>query len=104
MATALEEVEAAMLEPPEPESAPVPAVNDAGTPAPTERSAQVQEEAPGPRVTQQKAPGPREAQQRSPEAVPVYQENLQENDRQTKVAEPPSQAKTGTPTRSQGKV
>jgi len=104
VATALEEVEAAMLEPPEPESAPVPAVNDAGTPAPTERSAQVQEEAPGPRVTQQKALGPREVQQRSPEAVPVYQEDLQKKDRQTNVAEPSGQTKIGTPTRGQGKV
>ena len=78
--------------------------NDAGTPAPAEGSAQAQEEASGPRVAQQKPPGPREAQQRSPEAEPVYQGNLQEKDRQTKVAEPPGQTKTGTPTRGQVKV
>ena len=88
--------------------------NNAGTPVPAERTTQVQGEAPGPRVAQQetpgprvarqKAPGPREEQQRSPEAEPVYQGNLQEKDRQTKVAEPPGQVKTGTPTRGQGKV
>ena len=92
----------------------MPAPKDVGTPALVERSAQVQEEALGPRVAQQgtlgphvapqKAPGPREAQQRSPEAVPGYRENLQGKDRQTKVAEPPGQAKTGTPIRGQGKV
>ena len=57
----------------------VSAPNDAGTPAPAKRTAQVQGEAPGPRV----------AQQGSPEAVPVYQENLQGKDRQVTVAEPP---------------
>jgi len=102
----------------------MPAPNDAGTPAPVEHTMQVQGEAPEPRVaqqetpgprmapqkapeprvTRQKAPGPREAQQRSPEAVPVYRENLQGKDRQTKVVEPPGQAKTETPTRSQRKV
>ena len=95
---------AVTLEPPEPESAPVPAPNDVGTPAPAERSAHVRQEAPGPRVARQKIPGPREAQQRSPEAVPVYQEDLQGKDRQTKVAEPPGQTKTRTPTRGQVKV
>ena len=113
-ATAPVEVAVATLEPPEPEAAPVPAPSDVGTPALAERNGQVQEEAPGPRVAQQetpgprvarqKEPGPREAQQRSPEAVPVYQENLQRKDRQTKMAEPPGQVKTGTPTRGQVKV
>ena len=82
----------------------MPAPNDAGTPALAEHSAEAQEEAPGPRMAQQETPGPREAQQRSPEAVPVYQENLQRKDRQTKMAEPPGQEKTGTPTRGQVKV
>ena len=82
------------MEPPEPESVPVPAPNDVGTPASAERSVQAQEEAPGPRV----------AQQRSPEAVPVYQEDLQKKDRQTNVAEPPGQTKTRTLTRGQVKV
>ena len=124
VATAPEEVAAVMLEPPKPESAPVPAPSDVGTPALAERNGQVQEEAPGPRVAQQEtpgprvaqqevlgprvarqqAPGPRVAQQGSPEAVPVYQKNLQRKDRQTKVAESPGQARTGTPTRGQGKV
>ena len=71
--------------------APVPAPNDAGTTAPTEHSAQ-------------ESPGPRVARQRSPEVMSVYQENLREKDRQTKVAEPPGQAKTWTPTRGQGKM
>ena len=77
------------------------ASNDAGTPAPAKRIAQVQEEAPGPRVAQQetpgprkarqevlgpcvarrRAPGPRWAQQGSPEAVPVHWENLQGKNR-----------------------
>ena len=82
----------------------MPAPNDTGTPAPAEHSAEAQEEAPGPRMAQQETPGLREAQQRSSEVVPVYQKNLQEKDRQTKVAEPSGQAKTGTPTRGQGKV
>ena len=71
--------------------------NDAGTPAPAERTAQVHGKAPGPRAAQLETPGPhaarsevrgpREARQRalgprlvqqgSPEAVPVYRENLQ---------------------------
>jgi len=94
------------LEPPGPEPeavdpAPVPAPNDAGTSAPTERSAQ---ESLGPCVAQQEAPGPRVAQQRSPEAVSVYQENMREKDRHTKVAEPPGQVKTWTPTRGQEKI
>jgi len=94
------------LEPPGPEleavdPAPVPAPNDAGTSAPAERSAQ---ESLGPCVAQQEAPGPRVAQQRSPEAVSVYQENMREKDRQTKVAEPPGQVKTWTPTRGQEKI
>ena len=42
-----------------PESEP----NDAGTPAPAKRTAQVQEVAPGPRVAQQETPGPRTARQ-----------------------------------------
>ena len=67
------------------------APNDAGTPAPAERTAQVQGKALGPRVAQQETPGPRaarpgvrgprSAQQGSPEAVPVYRKNLQEKDR-----------------------
>ena len=80
-------------EPPEQEAAP----NDAGTPAPAERTAQVQEKAPGPHVAQQETPGPRaaqpevrgprvarprapgpgSAQQESPETVLVRQKNLQ---------------------------
>ena len=100
------------------------APNDAGTPAPAKRTAQVQEVAPGPRVAQQEtpgprtarqevlgprvarrwAPGPRWAQQGSPEAVPVHRENLQGKDRQVKVAEPPGQSETATPTRGQEKV
>ena len=60
-----------VLEPPgaEPEAmdpAPVPAPNDAGTPAPAGRSVQVQEGAPGLRVAQQETPGPRVAQQETP--------------------------------------
>ena len=75
----------------------VSAPNDAGTPAPAECTAQVQEKAPGPRVAQQETPGPRagrsdvqglrvarlrtrgpcSAQQGSPGTVPVYRENLQ---------------------------
>ena len=58
-ATAPVEVAAATLEPPEPESALVPAPNDAGTPAPAERSAQ-------------ESPGLRVARQRSPEVMSVY--------------------------------
>ena len=81
-------------EPPGPEAAPVSASNDAGTPAPAERTAQVQGEAPGPRV----------AQHGLPEAAPVCRENLQGKDRQEKVAEPPGQMKTGTSTRGQVKV
>ena len=98
------EVAVATLGPPEPGSAPVPAPNDAGTPAPAGRSVQVQEGAPSPRVAQQETPEPRVARQRSPEAVPVYQEDLQEKNRQTKVAEPPGQAKTRTLAQGQGKV
>ena len=60
-ATAPVEVAAGTLEPPEPESAPVPAPSDVGTPALAERNGQVQEEAPGPRVAQQRTPGPRVA-------------------------------------------
>ena len=76
-----------------------------GTPAPAERTAQVQGKAPGPRVAQQKtpgpcaarpevrgphvarprAPGPRSAQQGSPGTVSVYWENLQGKDRQENV-------------------
>ena len=41
--------------------APVSAPNDAGTPAPAERTAQVQGKAPGPRVGQREKPGPRAA-------------------------------------------
>ena len=97
VAVATAPVEVATLEPPEPGSAP----NDAGTPVPVERTAQVQGKAPGPRVAQQETPGPRAArlevrgprvarprapgpgvaQQGSPEAVPVHRENLQEKDR-----------------------
>ena len=106
-------------EPPEPEAAPVSTPNDAGTPAPAQRTAaapgsalsdagtpapdectaQVQGKAPGPRMAQRETPGPRaarpevqgprSAQQGSPEAVPVCRENLQEKDRQVTVAEPP---------------
>ena len=77
------------------------APNDAGTPALAERIAQVQGEAPGPRVAQQetpgpraarpevrgprvarqRAPGPRLAQQGSPEAVLMYWKNLQGKNR-----------------------
>ena len=113
-ATAPVEVAAVMLEPPEPDSAPVPVPNDVGTPAPAERSAYVQEETPGPRVAQQetpgprvarlRAPGPRWAQQGSPGTVPVYRENLQGKDRQEKVAEPPGQLETETLARDQEKV
>ena len=39
-------------------AAPGSAPSDAGTPAPAERTAQVQGKAPGPRVAQQKTPGP----------------------------------------------
>ena len=39
---------------------------DAGTPTPAECNAQVQAEAPGPRVAQQETPGPRVAQQETP--------------------------------------
>ena len=86
----------ALQEPPEPEAVPVSASNDAGTPAPAERTAaapasvpndagtpalaertaQVHGEAPGPRVARQRAPGPRWVQQGSPETVPVHRENL----------------------------
>ena len=61
------------------------APNDAGTPAPAERTAQVQEaprprvaqqETPGPRTARQEVLGPRVAQQGSPEAVPVHRENM----------------------------
>ena len=62
------------------------APDDAGTPASAERIAQVQGKAPGPCVAQQKTPGPRAAR---PEAVPVGRENLQEKDRHVTVAEPP---------------
>ena len=80
------------------------APSDAGTPAPAERTAQVQGKAPWPLVAQRetpgpcasrpevrrpRAPGPRSAQQGSPETVPVHRENLQEKDRQVTVAEPP---------------
>ena len=75
------------------------APSDAGTPAPAERTAQVHVKAPGPRVVQRETPGPRaarpevrgprSAQQGSPEAVPVRRENLQGKDRQVTVAEPP---------------
>ena len=75
--------------------------SDAGTPAPTERTAQVQGKAPGPRVAHRETPGPRAArpevrgprsvQQGSPEAVPVCRENLQGKDRHVTVAEPPGQ-------------
>ena len=51
----------ASQEPPEQEAAPVSAPNDAGTPAPAERTAQVQGKALGPRVAQQETPGPHAA-------------------------------------------
>jgi len=80
------------------------APDDAGTPATAERTAQVPGEAPGPRVAQQETPGPRAArpevrgprvaQQGSPEAVPVCRENLQGKERQVKVAEPSGQSET----------
>ena len=111
MATAPAEVAVATLEP---GSAPVLAPNDAGTPAPAERTAQVQGEAPGPRVAQQETPGPRaarpevrgprSAQQGSPEALPVRRKNMQEKDRQVTVAEPPGQSEIETPARGQEKV
>ena len=94
--------------------------NDAGTPAPAERTAQGQGKAPGPRVAQREtpdpraarpdvrgpcvAPGPCSAQQGSPEVVPVRREKLQEKDRQVTVAGPPDQSETGTPARDQEKV
>ena len=79
------------------------APNDAGTPAPAERTpaAPVQGKAPGRRVARPQALGPRSAQQGSPEAVPVRRENLQEKDRQVTVAEPPSQSETETRARDQ---
>ena len=90
-------------------TAAVPAPNNAGTPALAEHTAQVQGAAPGPRVAQQgtsgprtarkEVRGPRVAQQGSPEAVLVHRENLQGKDRQVKVAEPPGQSETATPTR-----
>ena len=89
----------------------------AGTPAPAERTAQVQGRAPGLRVAQRetpedrgpcvarpRVPGPRSAQQRSPETVPACRENLQEKDRQVTVAEPPGQSETETPAQGQEKV
>ena len=105
-------------------AAPVSAPNAVGTPAPAERTAQVQGKAPGLRVAQQETPGPcaarsevrgprvarlgvpgpRSAQQGSPGMVPVYQENLQEKDRQEKVAEPPGQSEIVTPAQGQEKV
>ena len=77
------------------------APNDAGTPAPAERTTQVQGKALGPRLAQQKtpgpraarpevqgprverlrAPGPRSTQQGPPGMVPVYRENLHGKDR-----------------------
>ena len=85
------------------------ASNDAGTPAPAERTAQVQGKAPGPRVAQTETPGPRaarpevrgprSAQQGSPGTVPVRREILQGKDRQVTVAEPPGQSETETPAR-----
>jgi len=89
-------------------AAPVSAPNDVGTPAPAERTAQVQgkarSEVRGPRVARLRAPGPRSAQQGSPETVPVYRENLKRKDKQVTVAEPPGQSKTETPIRGQKKV
>ena len=41
-----------------------------------------------------RAPEPRSAQQGSSGMVSVYRENLQEKDRQEKVAEPPGQSET----------
>ena len=99
------------------------APNDASTPAPAERTAQVQGEAPGPHVAQQETPGPRaarpevqgprvarpralgphSAQQVSPEAASVHRENLQGKDRQVTVAEAPGQSETETPARGQEK-
>ena len=70
------------------------APSDADTPAPAERTAQVQGKAPGPRVAQRVTPGPRAAR---PETVPARRENLQEKDRQITVAEPPGQSETETP-------
>ena len=108
----------ASQEPPEQEAAPVSAPNDAGTPAPAERTAQLQGKAPGPRVAQQETSGPRAArsevrgprvarlrapgQQGSPGTVPVYRENLQGKGRQKKVAEPPDQSETETLARGSG--
>ena len=103
---------------------PAPAERTVAAPAPAERTAQVQGEAPGPRVAQQetpgpraarpevrgphvarpRAPGPRVAQQGSPKAVPVCRENLKGKERQVQVAEPPGQSETGTPARGQEKV
>ena len=104
----------ASQEPPEQEAAPVSAPNDVGTPAPAQRTAQVQGKAPGSRVAQRETPGPRAersevrgprlAQQGSPGTVPVYRENLQGKDRQEKVAEPSGQSETETPARGQEKV
>ena len=100
------------------------APNDAGTPAPAERTAQVQGKAPGPRVAQRetpgpravrsevrgprvarlRAPGPRSAQQGSPGTVPVCREKLQGKDGQVKVTEPPGQSEIETPAQGQEKV
>ena len=80
------------------------APNDAGTPAPAERTAQVQGNTPGPRAARPEVRGPRSAQQRSPEAVPVLRENLHGKDKQVTVAEPPGQSETKTPSRGQEEV
>ena len=85
-------------------AAPGSAPDDAGTHAPAERTAQVQGKAPGPREAQQKTPGPCAAQQGSPEVVLMRRENLQEKDRQVTMAEPPGQLETETPARDQKKV
>jgi len=53
-----------------PESAP----DDAGTLAPAERTAQVRRETPGPHAARSEVRGPRAAQQGSPGTVPVYGE------------------------------
>ena len=124
MAAAATAPVSASQEPLEQEAAPVSTPNDAGTPAPAERTAQVQGKAPGPRVAQRvtpgpraarpevrglrvarpRAPGPRSAQQGSPETVSARRENLQEKDRHVTVAEPPGQSETETSARDQKKV
>ena len=81
-----------------------PAPHNAGRPARAGRTArEVQEPAPPePRQTRLTAPVPRVAQQRPSETVPVHQGNLLDTDKQAKVAQPPGQSETWSPTRGRG--